>query len=200
MLHCKRCQSFSLVYSGYCCGSSLCRPSASTRYILSCQQRNCAELGRYGPCVGSCLLQWTKGIISVHWVIIVAFSYDIGLWSVLPVGHLMSTNAVWLSSTWIWLTSFSCFIKVIGIILCISSLQIDPSECKILLTDPPLNPSKNREKMVSTTSQMPIPLFCTTMCFSNISWVILTQSIFMSQFVLTNWASCITDRDHVWEV
>jgi hypothetical protein len=27
--------------------------------------------------------------------------------------------------------------------------QIDPSECRILLTDPPLNPSKNREKMVS---------------------------------------------------
>lgn len=26
--------------------------------------------------------------------------------------------------------------------------QIDPTECKILLTDPPLNPSKNREKMV----------------------------------------------------
>lgn len=28
-------------------------------------------------------------------------------------------------------------------------LQIDPTECKILLTDPPLNPSKNREKMVT---------------------------------------------------
>ncbi|CAA6664030.1 unnamed protein product [Spirodela intermedia] len=27
-------------------------------------------------------------------------------------------------------------------------LKIDPQECKILLTDPPLNPSKNREKMV----------------------------------------------------
>lgn len=26
--------------------------------------------------------------------------------------------------------------------------QIDPAECKILLTDPPLNPSNNREKMV----------------------------------------------------
>lgn len=31
-------------------------------------------------------------------------------------------------------------------------IQIDPAECKILLTDPPLNPSKNREKMVSSTS------------------------------------------------
>ncbi|KAG7033376.1 Actin-related protein 2 [Cucurbita argyrosperma subsp. argyrosperma] len=29
-------------------------------------------------------------------------------------------------------------------------LKIDPKECKILLTDPPLNPSKNREKMVET--------------------------------------------------
>jgi hypothetical protein len=28
------------------------------------------------------------------------------------------------------------------------SVQVDPSECKILLTDPPLNPTKNREKMV----------------------------------------------------
>ena len=29
-------------------------------------------------------------------------------------------------------------------------LGIDPTECKILLTDPPLNPKKNRERMVST--------------------------------------------------
>eukprot|EP00246_Nothoceros_aenigmaticus_P008137 TRINITY_DN22639_c0_g1_i1.p1 TRINITY_DN22639_c0_g1~~TRINITY_DN22639_c0_g1_i1.p1 ORF type:complete len:384 (-),score=62.39 TRINITY_DN22639_c0_g1_i1:242-1393(-) len=29
-------------------------------------------------------------------------------------------------------------------------LQIDPTECKILLTDPPLNPTKNRERMVQT--------------------------------------------------
>lgn len=28
-------------------------------------------------------------------------------------------------------------------------MKVDPTECKILLTDPPLNPSKNREKMVS---------------------------------------------------
>ncbi|KAG6400675.1 hypothetical protein SASPL_137517 [Salvia splendens] len=28
------------------------------------------------------------------------------------------------------------------------SYPVDPTECKILLTDPPLNPSKNREKMV----------------------------------------------------
>ncbi|KAG9153021.1 hypothetical protein Leryth_026017 [Lithospermum erythrorhizon] len=28
-----------------------------------------------------------------------------------------------------------------------SELKIDPSECKILLTDPPLNPSKNHETM-----------------------------------------------------
>ncbi|CAN6709087.1 unnamed protein product [Malus baccata var. baccata] len=31
-----------------------------------------------------------------------------------------------------------------------SELKIDPTECQILLTDPPLNPSKNREKMVET--------------------------------------------------
>ncbi|KAF9605201.1 hypothetical protein IFM89_014314 [Coptis chinensis] len=31
-----------------------------------------------------------------------------------------------------------------------NELKIDPAECKILLTDPPLNPSKNREKMVET--------------------------------------------------
>ena len=29
-------------------------------------------------------------------------------------------------------------------------LGVDPRECKILLTDPPLNPTKNRQKMVST--------------------------------------------------
>ncbi|XP_024537563.1 actin-related protein 2 [Selaginella moellendorffii] len=29
-------------------------------------------------------------------------------------------------------------------------LRINPSECKILLTDPPLNPTKNRERMVET--------------------------------------------------
>jgi actin-related protein 2 len=27
-------------------------------------------------------------------------------------------------------------------------LKIDPKECKILLTEPPMNPKKNREKMV----------------------------------------------------
>nr|CAD1836605.1 unnamed protein product [Ananas comosus var. bracteatus] len=31
-----------------------------------------------------------------------------------------------------------------------SELKVDPTECKILLTDPPLNPVKNREKMVET--------------------------------------------------
>ncbi|XP_056168746.1 actin-related protein 2 isoform X5 [Syzygium oleosum] len=31
-----------------------------------------------------------------------------------------------------------------------NELKINPAECKILLTDPPLNPSKNREKMVET--------------------------------------------------
>jgi len=30
------------------------------------------------------------------------------------------------------------------------ALKVDPRECKILLTDPPLNPVKNREKMVET--------------------------------------------------
>ena len=29
-------------------------------------------------------------------------------------------------------------------------LGVDTRECKILLTDPPLNPKKNREKMVTT--------------------------------------------------
>ncbi|KAK9061279.1 hypothetical protein SSX86_018459 [Deinandra increscens subsp. villosa] len=31
-----------------------------------------------------------------------------------------------------------------------NELKVDPSECNILLTDPPLNPSRNREKMVET--------------------------------------------------
>ncbi|XVE84191.1 hypothetical protein DITRI_Ditri16bG0150300 [Diplodiscus trichospermus] len=31
-----------------------------------------------------------------------------------------------------------------------NELKVNPTECKILLTDPPLNPSKNREKMVET--------------------------------------------------
>jgi actin-related protein len=29
-------------------------------------------------------------------------------------------------------------------------LQVDPPECKILLTDPPLNPTRNREKTIET--------------------------------------------------
>lgn len=29
-------------------------------------------------------------------------------------------------------------------------LRVDPTECRILLTDPPLNPTKNREQMVET--------------------------------------------------
>ena len=27
-------------------------------------------------------------------------------------------------------------------------LQIDPKQCKVMLTEPPMNPMKNREKMV----------------------------------------------------
>lgn len=27
-------------------------------------------------------------------------------------------------------------------------MNIDPKECKILLTEPPMNPTKNREKMI----------------------------------------------------
>jgi len=29
-----------------------------------------------------------------------------------------------------------------------SKLNINPSECKLLLTEPPMNPTKNREKMI----------------------------------------------------
>ena len=29
-------------------------------------------------------------------------------------------------------------------------LQIDPTECKILLTDPPLNPKENRDRLLQT--------------------------------------------------
>jgi actin-related protein 2 len=29
-----------------------------------------------------------------------------------------------------------------------SKMNIDPKECKILLTEPPMNPTKNREKMI----------------------------------------------------
>lgn len=31
-------------------------------------------------------------------------------------------------------------------------MNIDPKECKILLTEPPMNPTKNREKMIEVFS------------------------------------------------
>ena len=39
-------------------------------------------------------------------------------------------------------------------------LQIDPRQCKVMLTEPPMNPMKNREKMVEVrnirlTSELP---------------------------------------------
>lgn len=30
-------------------------------------------------------------------------------------------------------------------------MGLDPKECKVLLTEPPLNPSKNREKMIEVS-------------------------------------------------
>lgn len=30
-------------------------------------------------------------------------------------------------------------------------MNIDPKECKILLTEPPMNPTTNREKMIEVT-------------------------------------------------
>ena len=30
------------------------------------------------------------------------------------------------------------------------AMKVDPKECKIMLTEPPMNPKKNRELMVST--------------------------------------------------
>ena len=35
-------------------------------------------------------------------------------------------------------------------------LNIDPKECKLLLTEPPMNPMKNREKMIEV---------CITFCY-----------------------------------
>ena len=30
-------------------------------------------------------------------------------------------------------------------------MNIDPSECKIMLTEPPMNPTRNREKLIEVT-------------------------------------------------
>lgn len=69
----------------------------------------------------------------------------------------------WVSTPWpIVSTSFHCAmlmnlsISVLSSPWCLTALvvfsllivQVDPSECKILLTDPPSNSTKNREKMV----------------------------------------------------
>ena len=32
-------------------------------------------------------------------------------------------------------------------------MNIDPKECKIMLTEPPMNPLKNRQKMIEVTNQ-----------------------------------------------
>lgn len=39
-------------------------------------------------------------------------------------------------------------------------LNIDPKDCKILLTEPPMNPTKNREKMV----EVGINIYTTAKC------------------------------------
>ena len=33
-------------------------------------------------------------------------------------------------------------------------LGIDPRECKLLLTEPPMNPTKNREKMIEVRTEL----------------------------------------------
>lgn len=37
-------------------------------------------------------------------------------------------------------------------------LDIDPKDCKILLTEPPMNPNKNREKMIE------VCMYCNCSC------------------------------------
>lgn len=54
--------SVLVIETGYCRRGSLCGLAASTGYILSCKQWDCAELGWYGSCVGPCFLQWIEGI------------------------------------------------------------------------------------------------------------------------------------------
>lgn len=44
-------------------------------------------------------------------------------------------------------------------------LNIDTRNCKILLTEPPMNPTKNREKIVEVSFQMG----CAYMCFCQVS-------------------------------
>ena len=60
------------------------------------------------------------------------------------------------------LLCFSFAMQVLISFIYIFFQQIDPTECKILLTDPPLNPSKNREKMVC--------LYCSYNFACNVVW------------------------------
>jgi actin-related protein 2 len=40
-----------------------------------------------------------------------------------------------------------------------NKLNLDPSECKILLTEPPMNPLKNREKLIEVYEMFSFIIF-----------------------------------------
>lgn len=47
-------------------------------------------------------------------------------------------------------------------------MNIDPKECKILLTEPPMNPTKNREKMIQVKIYFTPVFFILIFCISTI--------------------------------
>lgn len=47
-------------------------------------------------------------------------------------------------------------------------LNIDPKNCKLLLTEPPMNPIKNREKMIEVRGRTDCE-FATSLCLSVLS-------------------------------
>merc|ERR1719336_3522611 len=46
-------------------------------------------------------------------------------------------------------------------------MNIDPKECKIMLTEPPMNPLKNRQKMIEVAEQVLNELLSDQMSFAD---------------------------------
>lgn len=136
----------ALLGTGHSCWRNLFPASASAGSVVPHQQWNRAELGWYGSHLGSHVLQHPTCMLT---------SFILGFEAMMTTFSNFILCCVWVKQKLI-VTSLH-YLGAREIIHGDGIFQVDPSETKILLTDPPLNPTRNREKMVCFLTDCLVP-------------------------------------------